>query len=154
MVQWCTEQRCAHHKISVNIFLLNVQQRDNSILWGLLVRGGEERRGRGGKGRAGEGGEEGEGREGEGREGEGREWEERDGRKGEEGREGKGKGEGADGGTLCRKGWKGEGRKGREGTGKGRGGRGWWGPFAARGCRGREEGKERRNGELTVTPEP
>ena len=65
-----------------------------------------------------------------------------------------GKGEGGDGGLLCSKGVErgGEEAKGRYRKRKGR--EGMWGRFAARGCRGGEEGKGRSNGELTLTPEP
>jgi len=47
-------------------------------------------------------------------------------------------------GRFATRGWKGEGREVTEGR------------FAARGGKGKggEEGKERRNGELTLTPEP
>ena len=73
--------------------------------------------------------------------------------KGRKGREGTRKGDGEDGGPLCGRGVKGEGRKRREGTGKGREG-GDVGPLGSKGVQGREEGKGRSNGELTLTPEP
>ena len=70
------------------------------------------------------------------------------GRDGNKGRRGRG------GGPLCGKGWKGEGRKGRERTGIKEGEGVNWGRFTARGERGGQERKGRRNGELTLTSEP
>jgi len=68
---------------------------------------------------------------------------------GGKGRGGKGREKGR-GGRAASRGWKGEGRDGKKEVDGGEEGR-----FAARGVeRGGEEGKGRRNGELTLTPNP